>query len=149
MTGNRVLLALAVVSALGVLPVHGRSLDAAAGTVQQEAGLGQRALINVNNISMWFARDGLSGHNPLTDTPGITFPRSTSQIVFKDGLVWGGRVLDGNPQQVRVGGQTHHIGTVPGRILSRGVAQDRDDPRNRIYRIRHDYRRADLRLDAA
>ena len=133
---------------LGAFPAHGRSLTAlgsAAKTTQEDPELGQRALININNISMWFARDGFSGHNPLTDTPGTTFPRSTSQIVFQDGLVWGGRVIDGNPQQVRVGGQTHRIGTVPGRILSRGVAEDRDDPLNRIYRIRHDYRRAELR----
>jgi len=152
------LLALPVLGALVLtlsfetLPANGRSqatLGSAAKTTQEDASLGRRALININNISMWFARDGFSAHNPLTDNPGTTFPRSTSQIVFQDGLIWGGRVFDGNPQQVRVGGQTHRIGTVPGRILSRGLAQDRDDPLNRIYRIRHDYRRADLRLDAA
>ncbi len=137
---------------LSTSAADGRSqaaLGSAAKSTQQDLGLGRRALININNISMWFARDGFSGHNPLTDNPGTTFPRSTSQIVFQDGLIWGGRVFDGNPQQVRVGGQTHRIGTVPGRILSRGLAQDPDDPLNRIYRIRHDYRRADLRLDAA
>ena len=147
-----VLTALGVTLALGAYPVFGHQqagLDGAAKRTQDGPNLGRRALINVNNISQWFARDGFSGHNPLTDTPGTTFPRSTSQIVFQDGLVWGGRVIDGDPQQVRVGGQTFRIGTVPGRILSRGVAQDLNDPRNRIYQIRHDYRRADLRLDAA
>ena len=147
-----VLAALLLTLACGALPAHSRSqaaLGSTAKKTQEDLRLGQRALININNISQWFARDGFSGHNPLTDTPGTTFPRSTSQIVFQDGLVWGGRVLDGDPQQVRVGGQTFRIGTVPGRILSRGLAQDRDDPRNRIYRIRPDYRRADLRLDTA
>ena len=144
-------LALGAIPARGAFPAHGRpalSLTSAA-KVTQDLSLGRRALINVNNISMWFARDGFSGHNPLTDTPGTIFPRSTSNIVFQDGLVWGGRVFDGDSQQVRVGGQTFRIGTVPGRIISRGVAQDPGDPRNRIYRIRPDYRRADLRLDTA
>ncbi len=111
--------------------------------------LGERALININNISMWFQRDGLSAHNPLADISGVTYPRSTGTVVFQDGLVWGGRVLDGDDQEVRVGGQTFRSGTVPGRILSRGVAQDRDDPRVRIYRVRNDFQDADLRLDTA
>ena len=152
MNGRFLLATCLLLLALGADPSYARSAQAtgvAAKRTQEEVGLGQRALININNIAMWFARDGFSAHNPLTGTPGTTFPRSTSQVVFQDGLVWGGRVFDGNPQQVRVGGQTHRIGTVPGRIVSRGVGQDRDDPRNRIYRIRHDYRRADLRLDTA
>jgi len=154
---HRVLLVVILLSTpmLLAVPAHGRPRTALGGAakptqdVSPNPNLGQRALININNISQWFVRDGTSGHNPLTDTPGTTFPRSTSQIVFYDGLVWGGRVVDGDPQQVRVGGQTFSSGTVPGRILSRGLAQDLDDPLNRIYRVRHDYRRADLRLDAA
>ena len=115
----------------------------------REISFGERALININNISMWFQRDGLSAHNPLADIAGVTYPRSTGTVVYQDGLVWGGRILDGGAQQVRVGGQTFRSGTVPGRILSRGRAQDRDDPRVRIYRVRRDFRSADLRLDTA
>lgn len=115
----------------------------------QAAASGERALININNMSMWFRRDGYSAGNPYTDNAGVTYPRSTGQVIFRDGLVWGGRVLDGDPQELRVGGQTYAIGTVPGRIISKGVAESADDPSVRIYRIRRDYRSADLRLDAA
>ena len=115
----------------------------------QEAVLGERSLLNINNFSLWFRRDGWSGRNPRTNNSGVTFPRSTGQVVFQDGLVWGGRVLDGGSQSVRVGGQTFSAGTVPGRILSRGVAEDPADPGVRIYRVRRDYAGADLRQDAA
>ncbi len=115
----------------------------------QEAVLGERSLLNINNISIWFRRDGWSGRNPQTNNSGVTFPRSTGQVVYQDGLVWGGRVLDGGSQMVRVGGQTFSAGTVPGRILSRGVAENPADPSVRIYRVRRDYGRADLRLDAS
>lgn len=47
------------------------------------------------------------------------------------------------------GGQTFNIGTVPGRIISKGVAEDPNAPDVRIWRIRRDYQTADLTLDAA
>ncbi len=107
-------------------------------------------LININNISMWIAADGLSGNNPFTGLPGVIFPRQTTNIIFQDGLVWGGLVNDGNDPLIRVGGQTYNIGTVPGAIITKGVAEDVFDPDvNRVWRIRQDYKTADLKLDAA
>ena len=131
--------------------VESRSLQAyrAAKAAQDQSGLGERALINVNNMSMWFERNGASGHNPLNGDPGVTFPRSTGQVIYQDGLIWGGIVKDGNLPELRVGGQTYAIGTVPGRIVSKGVGEDPADPGVRIYRIRRDYQTADLRLDAS
>ena len=84
----------------------------------------ESTLLNINNMAMWIKSDGASARNPKTGGAGVTFPRSTDQVIFADGLIWGGRVLDGNPQELRVGGQTYAIGTVPGVIESRGVAQD-------------------------
>ena len=88
-----------------------------------------------------------SARDPLTGNSGVTYPRSTAQVIFQDGMIWGGRVKDGNQQELRVGGQTYEIGTVPGVIESKGVAQDRDTAR--LYRIRRDWATADLRLDAS
>ena len=132
-------------------PAAGRGVEAmpAAKAAQDESALGERALINVNNMSMWFERDGSSAHNPLAGASGVTFPRSTGQVIYRDGLIWGGIVKDGDPQELRVGGQTYEIGTVPGRIVSKGVAEDPSDPGVRIYRVRRDYQTADLRLDAS
>ena len=138
---------------LGTLtgPLEGRapSRSSAAAKVAQDIAFGERSLLNINNMALWFKRDGWSARNPLNDNAGVDFPRSTDHVIFQDGLIWGGRVLDGDPQELRVGGQTYEIGTVPGRILSRGVADDPGDPGVRIYRVRRDYRTADLRLDAS
>ena len=125
-------------------PFYGRAAKA----LQEEdvEVLTDRTMLNINNMAMWIKSDGESAHNPTGDA-GVTFPRSTDQVIFQDGLIWGGRVIDGNPQELRVGGQTYSIGTVPGVIESKGVAQDRDTAR--LYRIRRDYATADLRLDAS
>ncbi len=136
---------------LGVAgPVQSRGPSAyRAAKTTQENDFGGRALLNINNMAMWFEHNGSSGYNPLTSGSGVTFPRSTDQVIYRDGLIWGGIVKDGDPQELRVGGQTYAIGTVPGRIISKGVAEDPADPSVRIYRIRRDYQTADLRLDAS
>ena len=107
----------------------------------------ERTMLNINNMAMWIQSDGWSARNPLNGNSGVDFPRSTDQVIFQDGIIWGGRVIDGNPQELRVGGQTYAIGTVPGAIESKGVAQDRDTAR--LYRVRRDWATADLRLDAS
>ncbi len=117
--------------------------------VAQDIAFGAKALMNINNISMWFKRDGYSGGNPATDNAGTAYPRSTDNVIYRDGLVWGGKVRDGKDQILRVGGSTYAQGCVPGRIVSKGVADDRNDPRVRIYRVRRDFRTADLRLETA
>ncbi|HJN30697.1 MAG TPA: hypothetical protein QF604_22550, partial [Candidatus Latescibacteria bacterium] len=143
-------LAAFAVLAGSVAPVTARDdRPSAAAKVAQDYAFGERALLNINNMSLWFKRDGWSARNPLNDNSGVTFPRSTDQIIFQDGLIWGGLVQDGDPQELRVGGQTYAIGTVPGAIVSKGVGEDPSDPSVRIYRIRRDYETADLRLDAS
>lgn len=139
-------------AALGLLcgAAEGREAQPSrAAKIAQDAASGERALININNVSHWFRRDGYSAGNPYTDNSGVAYPRSTDKIIYRDGLIWGGRVTDADPQELRVGGQTYAIGTVPGRIVSKGVAESPDDPSVRIFRVRRDYRTADLRLDAA
>ena len=119
---------------------------APAAKLAQDIAFGERALMNVNNMSLWFRSDGWSARNPLTGSSGVTFPRGTDQVIFQDGLIWGGRVYDGDAQIIRVGGQTYDIGTVPGAIgpqpalgLAQGEAEDEEDPSVRIYRVRRDY----------
>ncbi len=107
----------------------------------------ERTQLNINKMDMWIQSDGWSARNPLNGNSGVTYPRSIDQVIFQDGIIWGGRVKDGNDQELRVGGQTYEIGTVPGIIESKGVAQDRDTAR--LYRIRRDWATADLRLDAS
>ncbi|MBI4535097.1 MAG: T9SS type A sorting domain-containing protein [Ignavibacteriae bacterium] len=106
-------------------------------------------LININNVAGWIRNDGWSARVPSSGNSGVFFPRGTAGAIFQDGIVWGGNVNDGGSQVLRVGGQTYNIGTVAGRIVSKGVAASPDDPDVRIYRIRRDYTTADLRQDAA
>lgn len=149
---NAAAAALTIAAVAAAVPVEARSngpVPAAKTAQDGEYAFGQRALININNMSYWFKHDGESAHNPLNSNSGVTFPRSTDQIIYQDGMIWGGLVNDGDAQTLRVGGQTYAVGTVPGAIISRGVAEDPSDPSVRIYRVRRDYRTADLRLDAA
>ncbi len=126
------------------------------------AGQPRSTLININNLSMWIRADGLSGAHPRRDTletelgrqiiepsSGIFFPRGTAGVVNHDGIVWGGEVRDGEVPTRRVGGSTFRSGLLPGKILSKGEAEDPNDPDVRIWRIRPDWQTADLTRDAA
>jgi hypothetical protein len=106
-------------------------------------------LLNINQISSWARNDGWNARDPFTGNAGLTFPRGIVGAIFQDGILWGGKVIDGRTPQLRVGGQTYSTGTLAGRILSRGVAESPFDTVVRIYRIRADFRTADLTQDAA
>lgn len=106
-------------------------------------------LVNINNISMWVQADGKLGRNSHTNDSGVIYPRETSYVVYCDGIIWAGFVKDGHNPELRVGGQRWRSGTVPGYILSKGMAEDPDHPDVRLWRIRRDWQRADLNLDAA
>ena len=106
-------------------------------------------LININNIASWIRNDGKSANIPSNGNSGLFFPRGTGAAVFEDGIVWGGYVQDGGDPVLRVGGQTYNIGTVGGRIISPGVADNPNNANVRLYRFRRDYATADLKQEAA
>lgn len=123
--------------------------DAQVSPLFKTTGQPVSTMININNVAGWIRNDGWSARNPSTGNSGVYFPRGTTTAIFQDGIVWGGNVNDGGTQTLRVGGQTYSIGTVGGRILSKGVAADPNGDDVRIYRIRRDYATADLRQDAS
>ena len=126
------------------------SVKHARGPLNKGVGSPISTLLNVNNMSMWIRADGWSARDPKTGGSGVLFPRGISAgVIFADGLVWTGLVKDGQTPILRAGGQNYAIGTVPGRIISKGVAEDPDADDVRIWRIRRDYLTADLRQDAA
>ncbi len=104
------------------------------------------AVMNINNWEYWQRSDGLSARTPGDEDGGI-FPFHTAPVLYWDGIVWGGKVLDPDPQkpQIRAGGQYFRIGTQPGWIEKSGSAQSAPqavDPQNkriRIYRFRRDF----------
>lgn len=92
------------------------------------------SIMNINNASMWVNDNGFhdwvigggwNGAFPIGTTVGA---------IFAEGIVWGGLVNDGNAPVVRVNGNTYGSGT---------------NAIDRLYRVRPDYARADLRNDAA
>ena len=118
------------------------------GGLRKPDGSPASTLININNVAGWIRNDGWSARIPSSGNSGVFFPRSTAAAIYQDGIVWGGNVNDGGSQVLRVGGQTYSIGTIGGRIISAGVAANPNDADVRIYRIRRDYKTADLKKDA-
>jgi hypothetical protein len=141
---------LLLLSIVGVASAGDRSgRPAQTGSLRKPTGEPVATLLNINNIAGWIRNDGWSARVPSSGNSGVYYPRGTSTCIFQDGIVWGGNVNDGGSQVLRVGGQTYSIGTVGGRIISAGVAAQPTDPDVRIYRIRRDFKTADLRQDAA
>ncbi len=101
---------------------------------------GHRTFYNINNINGIIYYNGESGQS-LNGEGGILYPAGSAAIGFAEGVLWGGYVNDPDPNRVklRIGGQMYLAGTTPGRIISPGVAQDSQDERVRIYRIRKDW----------
>ena len=106
-------------------------------------------LININQISAWVHSDGRVGRNPYTNSWGVSYPKGTASVVWQDCMVWGGFVQDGNNPELRTGGGMWSVGTVPGAILSKGIAEDTSSSDVRIWRIRRDWQTADLRSGAS
>ncbi len=95
-------------------------------------------MINAGNIAMWVWADGRMATAP-DGNAGAFYPRGTANIIYQDGILWGGKVTDGVTPEIRVGGQHYRAGTQPGKIISKGVAENPADPNvNRIWRIRRD-----------
>lgn len=125
------------------------------------AGTPRYAVLTINNLTTWHRYDGQSNHSPQADN-GLYYPRGTGNLIYQDGVVFGGKAyLDAAKTQpaprqlVRVGGGTYGIGTRAGYVNGFGasaVAADPAAPDVRIYRIRRDYTvmtADELRLDAA
>ncbi len=135
--------------------IEGRSLPAAS-LNKASSDYMNRTLVNIGNVALWIWSDGMSANQPNGNS-GLFYPRGSTPstaVIYQDGFIFGGEVNDGVEPVIRVGGQAYSIGTVPGAILSKGVAENLDDSKNvdRLWRVRRDFAVATddaLRLDAA
>jgi len=113
-------------------------------------GTPNATLLNINNVAYWVRSNGISAHDPNTNASGVYFPRGVGAgVIYTDGLVWGGMVQDGQQPMKRVGGTTYPTGLQPGRIISKGIAENPSAADVRIWRVRTDFATADLTQDAA
>ncbi|CUS79937.1 Por secretion system C-terminal sorting domain-containing protein [Candidatus Kryptonium thompsonii] len=112
-------------------------------------------IVDVNNITSWVSvvsSPGGLGWPPLIKNSwNGTFPRGSGVgMIYREGLMIGGLVDDGGSPTLRAQGVFYRTSMVPGRIITKGTAENRDDPAvKRVWRVRPDYRTADLKADAA
>jgi hypothetical protein len=99
--------------------------------------------MNINNISTVLRNNGTADINALQTASGLVFPRGSGKTaMFESGLLWAAKIA-GDPQ-VRVGGSAYTSGLQPGKMTAPGQSEDPNLPKNRIYRVRPDYKTADL-----
>lgn len=92
-----------------------------------------QCVISVSNITSWVRDDGFHDW-VVSDNWNGAYPNGLDVgVIFSEGICWGGLVYDGQPQKVRVNGNTYSAGC---------------SPITRLYRIRTDYYKADLTNDA-
>ncbi len=116
--------------------------------LQKTSGSPVITLLNINNVTYWMRNTGNGALAPSGQS-GAFFPRLTAAVIYESGLLWGGMVKDGMTPELRVGGSAYRTGLTPGAILSPGVAENPNAADVRIWRIRRDYKTADLVQDAA
>lgn len=91
--------------------------------------------IDINQCFMWMANNGMGSHDPRTDGSGFYWPggkEATITAIFADGLIWGAKI----GREIRVNGATYRYGLQAGKILPDGTADNPEDPKYRIYKIR-------------
>ncbi|MEW6196239.1 MAG: T9SS type A sorting domain-containing protein [Bacteroidota bacterium] len=98
---------------------------------------------NINNISTLIYNNGNADIEGADS--GFEYPKGTNKTaVYKSGFVFGGKI-DG---ELRVGGSTFGYGIQPGKILNNGLAEDPNLENVRVFRVRRDYKSADLGMEA-
>ncbi|MBI3579227.1 MAG: T9SS type A sorting domain-containing protein [Ignavibacteriales bacterium] len=133
----------ALLGALVLMPaLHAEDKQAKQGQgLRKTEGTPIRTYLNINNISTVFKNDGIADIDVGEQNSGLVFPKgSRKTAVFQSGLLWGARVGGA----IHVGGSAYRSGLQGGKILSPGIAESPDLGKNRIYRVRPDYKTADL-----
>lgn len=110
-----------------------------------------RTVLNINNIVMNVRKDGFfPWDGTLTGTAG-QYPKGAGGLIFAEGMLWGAKVSDGGEVRVRVNGATYASGMKAGKVVFDGddvIGAEHPDDRQ-IWRVRRDYKTADLSEDAA
>lgn len=100
---------------------------------------------NINQISTFIYNDGRADIGDYGNS-GLVYPKgSRCTAVFQSGLLWGGKVNG----QIRTGGSAYRTGLMPGKILEDGTAENPKSPGVRVFRVRRDYKSADLSMESS
>lgn len=105
------------------------------------------SVLNINNWDLWVTSEGNISGNPAN----AGYYKNINAI-YSSGLLFGGYVNDRADTTIRIGGSSYGVGLRPGKVLYNeigSVAGPSSDQKAKIWRMRRDYRTADLRKDAA
>ncbi|HLX11655.1 MAG TPA: hypothetical protein VKS81_02465, partial [Bacteroidota bacterium] len=102
--------------------------------------------MNINNVYNYYGNNGDGSFNPFSsDAEGFDFNKVTgANIIFEDGIVWGGYENNGTDSTLKVGGSTYNHGLQAGKILTYGhdttlpVADNPGALKYRLFRVRAD-----------
>jgi hypothetical protein len=131
------LLALVVGPGLGAEKSDGKARQA----LNKPTGTPIRTWFNINNISTVLKNEGTADIDVAEQNSGLVYPKGSAKTaMFESGLLWGLKIND----EIRVSGSAYSSGMQGGKIISPGVPEDPDLPKNRIYRVRPDYKTGDL-----
>ncbi len=114
-----------------------------------------QTVIDANNITSWvsvISSPGGLGWPPLIrNSYNGTFPRGSGVgMIYREGLMIGGLVDDGQLPVLRAQGVFYRTSLLPGKITPAKTPENPDDPSvKRVWRVRPDYLTADLTADAA
>jgi hypothetical protein len=128
------------------LPLSGADKTGSNRNIQKVTGSPAYTYMDINNISTIFRDNGISDIDAQQLNSGFVFPKGSGKTcAFESGFLWGGKIND----SIKVGGSSYNSGLQSGKILSPGVAEDPDLAKNRIYRVRPDYKTASLTSEAS
>jgi len=111
-----------------------------------------QSVININNIAYWITKSGSGTTSGSPNGTQADYPIGTGGLIYEDGMLWGARVNDGNPEIIRVGGSTYNKGLKAGRVVfnTAGEVIGSTDPADHhVWRVRTDFETVDLTADAA
>ncbi len=120
------------------------------------------SIIQSNNVIQQISNDGLfpeKNGGIFLLNKNVMFPKvedyysryyRNSGVIYQEGVLWGGKVKDGQSPILRVNGTTYKTGLTPGAILGirTGNVEDPDDPNIKIWRVRRDWKTADLKEES-
>lgn len=105
-------------------------------------------VLNINEFEYWVKKDGSI---PALGHGAGLFPHGIN-VIYIDGLVWCAKTHDGIDPILRAGGSTYISGLKAGKVLFDGAGKviGSESPNDQhIWRVREDYKTADLTNDAA
>ncbi|MEE9429603.1 MAG: T9SS type A sorting domain-containing protein [Melioribacteraceae bacterium] len=98
------------------------------------------SLFNIHNISTYIYNSG-EADNKTTGRAGFVYPKGSEKTaVFQSGFIFGGKVNG----EIKMNGSVYSSGMKPGRILEGGLTEDSESENARVFRVRPDYKVADL-----